>query len=903
MRLPFNYNSMTKRKKLYLAAVFVFFAAFVFLFSQIKFREDISEMLPSDLKEEISLFQNSPLSNKVFVAVSGKDESAALKAAGLIVHSFSGNGGLGLSFSKMDEDFILSYYYRAPYIWNADFAEKTAPLLLPDAIKARMEENLKNLFSPAGVFFKDFILADPLGVIPVFAEELKSLNMNSSLDAKNGYIGSEDGKEILLIFDYPKNSLDSAQAGKINAFFNEIKKEFPEGSSAFLMGAARYTNENNEIIAKDIKRIFFVSVSLMLFLFVAFLRTKKALLIYLVPPVVMAVAAVTVFYVFGGISGITIGFGSVLMGLSVDYSAYMYFALKASKEDERYKAAGKMFKPVATSAVTSILAFSLLFFSPIPIFKQIALFTAAGLLAAFFIAMYVAPFIFECKEAPEKNFEMKVFFKPVTAVLIVILIFAGAAVSLKFIRFNASLDSVNTVSKQFEKDKTAFEKLTGNAYGNNAFLFVFGDTADEALQNNEIVSAKNPDILKLYKLYPSEKTKTANLLDWKAFWNGDGKADLVKKEIDSFSKAKGIKPETFTGFYEFLKTGTPPAEPENSLYELFNPVIKHGAGFAFVNIVPENAQINTQENIKTLLVSNEGLQHKIASSIRESLLLMMFLLAIGTFLVLIFWLKKVQFVLLALLAPVCGICVFAIALAVFSVELNLFGLFAVPLLIGLGIDYGIFIIYQQKGEAKLHPTRAVLVAAFSTIIGFGSLMAAQHKVLFIIGFMVFTGILTAILISIFIIPSLLKGSKKSLLLLLVFMLPFAGCATGGIKYNVKEPEPAEVTDIANAKTLMFYGSYKNDLQFRAISRMEDDGFRIVIMSDLGVKLQDMKVKKDLDTDVYFNIAYMPKEIVEDFAAFFSQYYFDAVKKNIKQEGSTLYYYDNDGKLVLWVTQK
>jgi predicted exporter len=897
MRLPFNFSFINKHKKIYLASIVVIFAAFALLFSQVKFKEDVSEMLPQALKEEMRLFKSSPLSNKIFIVVESPDEEQTRKAAEIISYEFIENGALGLSFSKTDEDFILPYYYRAPYLWNKDFAGEVENLITSKAVQEKMEENYKNLLSPAGAFVKDFIIADPLGMLPVFAKELKSLDLSNTLEAKNGYISSHDGKKILLICDYPQNSLDSAHAKKINAVFSAIKKELPADSNAFLMGAVRYTNENNEIILKDIRRILFVSSFCMLALFFVFLRTKKALLIYLVPPAAMSAAAVTVYFLFGGISGITVGFGSVLMGLSVDYSAYMYFAMKASGKKELFVNIKKMFKPITVSAVTSIVAFSLLFFSSIPLFKQIAVFTVTGLAAALFLALFAAPFVFECEENAEKSLgRIKTFLSPAAAAAVIALIFGSAAVSFKFINFNASLDSVNTVSKRFETDRAEFEKLTASAYNNNAFFFVFGNTVEETLKNNEVISSKNENTLKLAKLYPSQKTSSANLDAWKKFWNS-AKIESVKMEIDSFAKKKGLKPGIFAPFYEFLKTGKSPHEREFSLNDIYNPLIKNDNGFAFVNIVPKDAVIAQAEGITTLLISNESLQEKITSGITNDVIAIMCVLVICTFFVLILWLKKVQFALAALLAPLCGVCVFLTAAAVFGVEVNLFGLFAAPLLIGLGIDYGVFIIYQQKGETELHPTKAVLVAAFSTIIGFGSLMIAGHKVLFIIGFMVFTGILTAITVSVFVLPSLLKGIKKGLLLLLVCLLPFAGCASaGGVKYNVKEPS---LSDTDNADTAVFYGSYMDDLSFRAISRAERDGYRIVVMNDLGVKLQDMKIKKEEDTDVYFYIEYMPKDAIENFAGFFKEYYFCEEKPNIRQEISTIYYFKNK-EAIIWV---
>lgn len=894
MRLPFNFSFPANHKKIWILAIFIFFAVFAFLFTQVRFREDISEMLPVSLKEEMQLFQNSPLSGKIFIVVKSPDEEEARKSADIISYSFIEDGDLGLSFSKTDEDFILSYYYSAPLLWNEDFAAETEKLITPAAVKMKMEDNYRALLSPAGVFLKDFIIADPLGMIPVFARELKNLNVSDTLEAKNGYISSADGKEILLVFDCPQNSLDNSHAKKINEIFQNIKNNLSADTEAFMMGAARYTSENNNIIMCDVKRILIISSFFMLILFLVFLRTKKALLIYLVPPAVMSFAAVTAYFLFDGISGITIGFGSVLMGLSIDYSVYMYFAMKASKEADRYKNAAKMVKPVAISAVTSIATFSLLFFSVIPIFKQISVFSIAGLASALFLAIFAAPFIFECADKPEKTLgKIKTFFTPRAAAVLILLLFTAAAISLKFINFNASLDSVNTVSKQFEADRTEFERLTGNAYSNNSFFFVFGNTPQQALENNELISAGNENILKLAKLYPSQKTSVKNLAAWKRFWDPQ-KVEKIKKEIENFSKEKGLKAEIFEPFYEFLKTGKAPYEQEFSLTGIYNPLIKHNDGFAFANIVAGDARMPQQDGIKTLLISNSKLQEKIISGILNNIVVMMFVLIAGTFLVLILWLKNVQFALTAMLPPLCGICGFLIAAALLGIEVNLFGLFAVPLLIGLGIDYGIFMIYQQKGDAELHPTKAVIVAALSTIIGFGALMSAGHKVLFIIGFMVFTGILTAILVSVFIIPSLLKGKKKSLLILFICLLPFAGCATGGIKYNVAAPPLKD-----NANTAMFYGSYMDDLSFRAISRTEPDGYRIVIMSDLGVKLQDMKIKKEDDTDIYFYIEYMPKDVVENFASFFREYYFDQNKENIKQESEITYYFKNK-EAIIWV---
>ena len=902
------YPFIFKHKKVYIAAICVMFAVFAFLFSKIKFKEDISEMLPDSLGTEIKLFQNSPLSNKLFVVIESNDNEVSLNAAQTVSEALESNQELNLSAPKADRDFLLSFYHYVPNIWNENIQNRVGLILDKKNIASNIGERLQHAFSPEGIFFRDFIINDPLGLLPAFAQELKNLDITNSFETDNGFMSTDNGKKILLIFDYPKNSLDLGFSRKLKSVFDEIKLSLPEGVNAFFMGAPRYTLENNAVIIRDIKNISIISFALMAILFFVFLRDKKAILIYLVPPAVVAFAAVITSFIFNGISGITIGFGAVLMGLSIDYCVYAYFALKASEEKDRFNSMKKIFKPVAVSALTSILTFSLLWFSDIGVFRQVALFCAAGLTAAFLIAFFIAPVIFDCaNEVPNTHNDAIRISKlnPPAAVLILSAVFIAAIISFNYVKFDVSLDSLNTVSQNFEKDKKIFEQITGNAYNNNEFLFVFGSTKEEALKNNEIISRENKDILKLSGLFPSEKTKEQNLIMWKKFWT-PAKIAQVKEEIEKASKKYNIKPGVFNDFYGFLETGK---HKESKAFEAFsldifyNPVIEIDGEYAFTNILPQNGKILNSQNIKTLVISNKTLQEKITAEVFSSFYIITGVLLLCSFVVLAVLLKDVKLAFLSLTPVLCGACVFFITAAVLGIEVNLFGLFAIPLLLGLGIDYAVFMIYKIKGDSKLHPIKAVVIAAMSTLIGFGSLMAASHKVLFIIGFMVFTGILTAILVSIFIVPAFLKkhendGTLKILLLTVIFAVSFSACAATNKRINYNAQEPSALS-MAKNKTSMFYGSYMYDLQFKAITVEENDGVRVVIMSDLGVKLQDMKIKKDGETDVYFYISYMPKSVIEQFADFFKELFMSDKKENIKIIGGRIYYFNQD-EPVLWV---
>jgi predicted exporter len=434
-----------------------------------------------------------------------------------------------------------------------------------------------------------------------------------------------------------------------------------------------------------------------------------------------------------------------------------------------------MIKPIAASAITSIITFLLLLFSAIEVFKQVAVFCASGLAVALFVALFVAPFVFKTKTAIMGN-DSSAFqssggdslisaeFRPLRlkhSIILLFIIFLSALISFKFVHFNASIEALNVYSKQMQEDRKVFDEMTGLAFGASKMFFVFGNSIDNVLENNEKISQQNSQYLKLASLFPSMKTKEANKKQWEKFWNGTN-LKLIKNSARELLRHSTIKEDAFDGFYDFLKSGNADNSDEFNFNELFNPIIEIDGKYAFTNIVPLDAQISSIDGIETLSISNDSLQKKISDDVLSRFVKIMLVLLISSLMVLFFIFRNLRLAFLSVLPAICGISVFFIVVAILKKEINLTGLYAMPLLIGLGADYGVFMIYQKKLGTALHPTKAVAIAALSTLIGFGSLMIAKHQVLFIIGFMIFVSILTAILVSIFIIPSFLKKVDSEL---------------------------------------------------------------------------------------------------------------------------------------------
>ena len=94
--------------------------------------------------------------------------------------------------------------------------------------------------------------------------------------------------------------------------------------------------------------------------------------------------------------------------------------------------------------------------------------------------------------------------------------------------------------------------------------------------------------------------------------------------------------------------------------------------------------------------------------------------------------------------------------------LNLANFFAIPMLIGLGIDSAIHILHRWHDNPRaMGPTiRAVAFTALTTAIGFGALMFAQHRGLRSLGVVMAVGSITCMFVACVVLPLMLHESAR-----------------------------------------------------------------------------------------------------------------------------------------------
>jgi hopanoid biosynthesis associated RND transporter like protein HpnN len=128
--------------------------------------------------------------------------------------------------------------------------------------------------------------------------------------------------------------------------------------------------------------------------------------------------------------------------------------------------------------------------------------------------------------------------------------------------------------------------------------------------------------------------------------------------------------------------------------------------------------------------------------------------------------RKVQYVMLAAFPLSLGMLQTFGLMGLLDIPLNPANLIALPLIVGIGVDYGVHIVHnflEQRGRYRISPATAVavLVDAVTTIIGFGSLMVASHQGLQSLGRVLTLGITCCTITSLVVLPAALTWITRN----------------------------------------------------------------------------------------------------------------------------------------------
>ncbi len=100
-----------------------------------------------------------------------------------------------------------------------------------------------------------------------------------------------------------------------------------------------------------------------------------------------------------------------------------------------------------------------------------------------------------------------------------------------------------------------------------------------------------------------------------------------------------------------------------------------------------------------------------------------------------------------------------------DIPLNPANMIVLPLILGIGMDYGVHVVHDYRSQTGRYELRgsivvAILLGALTTIVGFGSLMIASHRGLESLGRVLTIGVSCCLFNSFVMLPALLKWMSE-----------------------------------------------------------------------------------------------------------------------------------------------
>ena len=305
----------------------------------------------------------------------------ALREGGLFEQVQNGDNA---AWAELGPWVVAHRYALSPAIEPARFGAA--------GLREAIEDTLSLLGTPAGAALKPLLERDPTGETQAIAQD--SLPSRGPRTSQGVWV-STDGQRALLTTSSkaPGADLDSQAAtlAHIQQAFNRLA---PPPLTLVLSGTPKFAVDSRSQIEAEVRKLSLAGTLLMgTLLLVAFgsLGAVGAAALPVVSGVVAGV--VTVSLGFGSVHGITLAFGTTLIGEAVDYAIYyLVQAHGAAHRGAGWRAWLQQGWPtVRLGLLTSVCGFAALAFSGFPGLAQLGVFSIAGLVAAALTTRFVLP--------------------------------------------------------------------------------------------------------------------------------------------------------------------------------------------------------------------------------------------------------------------------------------------------------------------------------------------------------------------------------------------------------------------------------------------------------------------------------------------------------------------------------
>jgi hypothetical protein len=261
----------------------------------------------------------------------------------------------------------------------------------------------------------------------------------------------------------------------------------------------------------------------------------------------------------------------------------------------------------------------------------------------------------------------------------------------------------------------------------------------------------------------SHATRAARLHAWQSFWTR-GRIGKLSSALGTAAAEYGFSEDVFDPFLTWV-ADSPLVEELPADIDFL-----HVAGERFISRLPGRVMMlayfpDTRRNLEKVrpicgdvggdcyVVSRRSLSQAISQSVQSEIVKLSLIAGVLIVLLLFILLRRPGLVLLASIPVATSLACLLAVLAALGMSLNAASMIAALLVVGLCIDYGIFMVYHQRRRGSSCLRAAVGLSAATTLVGAGSLVFAVHPVMRSIGVAATSGVASGYLGAVAVIPA------------------------------------------------------------------------------------------------------------------------------------------------------
>jgi len=353
-------------------------------------RSNVFELLPAadydPLKEVATRVVDAELGTRLLFFVGHENRESAMRAADSLGRVLASSPLLNSITTRVDESAFSAmagfyYPYRSRILSDQQIERISSD---PEGLEA---EALTRLYSPFGTGGSS-LSTDPFSLFPGSLQSLQPAG--NALRLEDGYLWAERGGRsyIFVMANLISGTLsisDQEQlASRIDGALADLAAE-QSGIDVLKTGFPFYAHEATRSAKGEVSTIGIGSlIGLLLLVILTFRSLSPLSLIVISIMAGCAFGLAVTLSIFGFVHLFTLVFGASLIGVSVDYS-FHYIADDAFGGEDWTPGKGlqNIFTGISLGLATSILAYLALTVAPFPGLQQLAVFSSAGLTGAY----------------------------------------------------------------------------------------------------------------------------------------------------------------------------------------------------------------------------------------------------------------------------------------------------------------------------------------------------------------------------------------------------------------------------------------------------------------------------------------------------------------------------------------